>query len=214
MGVRARIPLLLTDSLLKDDPRRKSPDNNEWRWTLGAYLITMNIDGEAANNVAGQPVTVPLDLSFGDILDMYEFIASGIVRCENNTWGVVADLSYIDLGDSQTLRPNDGSMVDASLSIREYELYGTYRIAPGSPLQAIAGVRYIDHEIDVDLALTGGVLNQDITIGDSWADPFFGLQYWDYFGQSENWSYLGRGDIGGFHAGSDLAWRFQCWSRV
>ncbi len=185
------------------------PENDEWRWTLGGYLITMNIDGDASNSVAGQSVTVPLDLSFSDILDMYDFIASGIVRFENDTWGVVADLSYIDLKDSQTLGPNDGSRVDVTLSIREYELYGTYRLASQNPLQAIAGVRYIDHEIDVDVSSAGGVLTQDITIGDSWYDPFIGAQYWDYFGQGKNWFYLSRADFGGFGVGSDLTWRFN-----
>ncbi len=185
------------------------PEDDEWRWTLGAYLVTMNIEGDASNSVAGTAVTIPLDLSFSDILDMYEFIASGIVRYENDTWGVVADLSYIDLGISQTLGPNDGSQVNVSMSIREYELYGTYRVAPKNPFQVIAGVRYIDHDIDIDVSLAGGVLTGGIEIGDSWVDPFIGGQYLDYFGRSKNWFYLTRADIGGFGVGSDFTWRFN-----
>ncbi len=72
-------------------------------------------------------------------------------------------------------------------------------------LELIAGARYIDQDIKVNLTTRGPLQPPQIVAGDSWVDPFIGLRY---FGPiNNNWSWILRGDIGGFGVGSDFTWR-------
>ena len=76
-----------------------------------------------------------------------------------------------------------------------------YRVSPVFTL--LAGARWVD--LENQIRYTGEILDEDVSAGKSWIDPFVGVHIMAPF--AERWWFGAHGDIGGFGVGSELAWQ-------
>jgi hypothetical protein len=182
-------------------PANAAQDEGGWDYFLAGYLTAVSID---ADTTAFTPVgdqTIPVDLSFSDVLDTLGKGASGVVSARKGPISINLDMVYADLETST-------SGIDIDVGLREYELFVGYAAFQQYPdLEIIAGGRYIKQDITLDLKILVPGIPPKLNIGDDWIDPFIGLRYRGPI--AENWNWILRGDIGGFGVGSDFAWRID-----
>ena len=86
------------------------------------------------------------------------------------------------------------------------ECYGTYRTKFESRvLDAYAGVRWWDMDIDVDVSTPLG--SRSFSRYEDWVDPVIGVRWIPSV--AEEWRLILQGDIGGFGVSSDFSWNVQ-----
>jgi hypothetical protein len=91
----------------------------------------------------------------------------------------------------------------ADLEQAMIELDMGYRV--NEAVELIVGARYWDYDADVRILGTGpqGVAVENDASRD-WVDPLVGARVTIPIGQ--RWSFVARGDVGGFGIGSDFSW--------
>lgn len=181
-----------------------SEDN--WQFNLAPfYLWGINIDGDLSagtDKIPGNsPLSKPVEIPFSDVFDSLEGVF--IVHFEamhKSNWGVLVDVDYLDLGNSFTNSQGVGLKVDLEVTLAE--VAGLYRIERDEHnFDAVFGLR--GYRMDPGVTLLNGPNVVDKS--QDWLDPFVGGRWiWQI---AENWSVVGRGDIGGFGIGSDLSWQ-------
>ena len=166
--------------------------------TLVFYGLGIGIDGQATVG----PLTVDIDVPLSDILDHLEMAAMGSYRWESDKWSFQADAIFASLAAEQEGRLG---LARATLDLDQLilEVDGGYRLS--KHWEVMLGVRYwdIDPTIKLRNAGTGEVL-ATARGGDSWTDPLVGLRVSAPLG--DKWTFVARGDIGGFGVGSEFAW--------
>jgi hypothetical protein len=166
---------------------------SEWRQTVFLYGMGVAIDGDAQIG----PVEVPIDVSISDMFSALKFGAMAAYRIENGTWSFSGDVTYMNLGWSETTEQGRaGARFDAD----QMTVMATVgrRVAPN--FEALFSLVYFDLSSELGLR----VLEQRVTASRDadWIDPLVGLSYESALGG--NWSLNLRGDVGGFGVGSDL----------
>ncbi|WP_170481783.1 hypothetical protein [Ruegeria arenilitoris] len=69
-------------------------NETEWRDTLSIYaFLPARTKGDST--VAG--TTVPLDLDFGDALELFDVAAAGRYETRRGNWGFIIDANYVSL---------------------------------------------------------------------------------------------------------------------
>ena len=79
-----------------------------------------------------------------------------------------------------------------------YDVYSDDR----SRITASGGARYWD--VENEFRLSGGLVNIDATVGETWIDPLVGIG--GVYDLGDGFLLQGYADIGGFGVGSDLTW--------
>ncbi|MEM7144476.1 MAG: hypothetical protein AAF591_05035 [Verrucomicrobiota bacterium] len=69
------------------------PAEDDWSLELRPYLWTANLKGD----VGVQGLTVPVDVSFGDVLDNLDFAFAGEAELRYRRWGFFVDGNYIKM---------------------------------------------------------------------------------------------------------------------
>lgn len=166
---------------------------SEWRQTVFVYGMGAAIDGDAQ---VGN-LRVPVDVSTSDFFDALKFGAMAGYEARNADWSLGLDLTYMNLGQSNSTQQNRAS---ASLDVEQITAMATVgrRITPN--LEALFSLAYFDVAADLRLR----VLQQTVTASReaNWLDGLFGARYVTPI--SGKWSFTLRGDIGG--GGSDTTW--------
>jgi hypothetical protein len=183
---------------------RAEGDDNEWRISVTPYGWIPGMDGKVG--VRGRESDV--NVSTGDVLDnldKFELALSGHVEARKGKFCIMLDGMYIHIQDD--VGPRSGTDVDVKFAIAEIaESYEVLRFPVGSggnsdlALEALGGFRYYYSSIKVDLPI-GGISGNGSR---DWVDPFIGLR--GALSLGDQWTLYGRGDVGGFDIGSDLAW--------
>jgi hypothetical protein len=152
---------------------------------------------------------------FGQLFDAdagLEFFFLGRVRVDVNAWSFLADTFGGKLSETVTFRQSDGTIIDASLRPAMVRLIAARRIkqwAPGSSgnyfirLRGYGGVRY--HDVDFEATLTRYEYPLEKHV--NWLDPIVGVQ--TTFFVHEHRRFSAWTDIGGFGAGSNIAWWWE-----
>jgi hypothetical protein len=157
-------------------------------------------------------VTSDIDLDLDTILDSMELGAMLEVRLDKGRWGLDVNGLYVDLS-AETDRWSlaglvspglIGSQTDLGLTLWAVEVTGHYRFS--RRWTVLAGGRYYQNDVDLKISPLFGP-GRKASISENWLDPIVGIEYNTPI--SERWSFGGRGDIGGFGAGSDFAWQLQ-----
>jgi hypothetical protein len=108
-------------------------------------------------------------------------------------WNVLADGLYVrfeeDEGSVRT--ETEATMVEAGVA---------RRLESNAGIDLLAGLRYIDLSLDVEI---GSAI--DSTARESWIDPWIGAR--GRIALGEQWSLRLRGDVGGFGVGSEFTWQ-------
>ena len=174
--------------------------SDDWEVVLAPYAWIASITGDAG---IGRTDPAPVDVSFSDLLEnlRFGFMLHGEVR--KGAWGVMLDAFYAKLGSD--LSAPLGGVLDLQVQVLVFEALLSRRFdLPRGSVDAFAGIRYWDVDLDVELE---GVVSGAIDRGDSWVDPVIGSRLIQYVG--ENWFLMLRGDIGGFGVGSEFSWNVQ-----
>jgi hypothetical protein len=175
-----------------------------WDWTVAPYLWASDVKMDLSIN--GNQL-IGGDASFKDLLDKTDSVFMGHFEGRNGNWGLYADTIYLDLGDSKTMSVGPGGpilddfMADAGLNMKLYDFGGLYRV--GDPdadvtFDLLAGVRYVDVDIDVTLSFPlPGMEPVDIRKSPSETDLMLGGRLIGKFAERWHWGLRGDFSFGG-----------------
>lgn len=164
--------------------------------TLAFYLFAQGLDGK----IGASGLTADVDASFSDIFDSLEFGAAAAYQASWDPWGVSVDVIFNGLGATKD-GPGGASKVDVDVDQWLFEVDASYRV--GKPVEILFGGRY--NRLDTTIALSTPLGDADGNDVVSWVDPVLGARVTAPLGKK--WSFVGRGDFGGFGLGSDFTWQ-------
>jgi hypothetical protein len=157
-----------------------------------------------------------VEVSFSDILEMFEFGLMGTFEARKGRWGFLADAMYLKVSDSATRQVTVGpglglgpgpttltANVSFELVSQTYQFAGAYRLSEGlTAWDAIGGVRY--NSIEPEIQLVGTATGTHVrSRKEDWWDAFVGFRVKHPL--SARWSLVGYGDAGG--GSSDSTWQ-------
>jgi len=171
---------------------RDDKTSDDWEILVAPYLWGVALEGDAG---AGDAI-IPVDASFGDILDNLDIAASLQTEIHKGNWAFVFDPTYLSLEAEVELPAPITS--EADIDIWLVELWGSYKFSEYWEL--LGGVRYQDQDISVTglgavpspPAPPGG-FPDPVNIGDNWLDWFAGFR--GKFPLGAKWVFSGRADV-------------------
>jgi hypothetical protein len=179
-------------------PTIGSPDDG-WEIRAAAYLWATQLDGDII--IKGN--TVPVDVSFDDLLQQIDFAFTGVIEARKGRWGILADLFYAKVSTEA-----NGRILDIESELEQF--MGNFSVSyrwietPDRFFDTFAGVRVNSMEttIEVDRPFA-----PDFTASDTqtWADLVIGIRFQQEL--TEKLFFRAVGDIGGFGLESDLTWQ-------
>lgn len=167
-----------------------------WQHQVALYVAGVGMSGHAAVGNLG----VDVDLSFSEILEQMEIGGMAAYRGVKGDWAIMANALFVGLGATKDLPL--GGTAEADFDQTLFELDGARRFAKN--LEFYFGARLVGIDATLEARLINGT-TLDGSEEKTWVDPLVGLRYEVPLGKS--WSFVGRGDVGGFGLGSDLAWQ-------
>lgn len=137
-----------------------------WQHSLSLYGWLPSLDGSMKFEVPpGSGSSVGVDAS--KILDALEGVFMGTYQARQGKWSFIADMIYLDLGNTKdssiTLGPNQGISVSSRVDLRFTGFTGTalggYRLSEGNgpSLDLLGGLRVFSYKAETDLTLTAGL---------------------------------------------------------
>jgi len=212
--------LLASTGALAQQPASQT---DSWQFGVSIYGWYPDITGQTAFTQDGSDSEFEIDAE--DILDNLKFTLMGMFEVHKGRWGILTDVIYMDVGDSETgtRKANVGrrqlpvdAAADVDLDIKSWvwTLAGTYRALDqsGLTLDVVAGARYLDVEQEVDWVVTGNV--GPIPVPDRTGSAKTSLTNWDAligvrgryaFGAQKAWFVPYHLDVG--TGDSDLTWQ-------
>ena len=165
-----------------------------WNWGVSPYGWMAGMEGD----VAIGPVVSHVDESFSDVLENLEFAAMIALDGNNGRWGVMGDLFFASLEDSQNtaLGKVKGEVEQLIVSAVPYVRVVT---CDKMTVDIGVGVRYIDTTVEVSAPARNVKGSRD------WADPIVMARL--HLPVSEKCFLNLTGDIGGFGVESELTWQ-------
>jgi hypothetical protein len=162
---------------------------DSWDWKIAPYFWSAGIEGD----VALGPLSRPVNVDFGDLVDVLAGAALVHVEANRNVDGLFADLIWM------SLEPDDAT---ASLGGTAEASFDTTIIEAGyvrelSNMGLELGVRWWDMELEIDPAALPAVERSD-----DWTDFFIGIRQKTPLG--ENWRMTSDFNIGA--GGSDFTY--------
>lgn len=199
-----KILILLSLSAIISAVSAQDQSPGKWRFLIEPYLMFPSMKGSTG---IGDLPDVQVDAGAGDILGALKI--GGMLYFEANTakWAVSSDIIYMNL--KQQVRT--GTIIrggDVQMKQFAWEVSGLRKVLPW--LDAGIGLRLNSLEAGFDV-VTGVGQNEterSRSRTETWLDPILIVRSKGTFGGSR-WTYLLRGDIGGFGVGSDFAWQIQ-----
>ena len=182
-----------------------------WTFNIAPYFWGASLRGDVG--VGGrQPVNA--DVPFRDLFDNLRFGGMIVAEAHNGTWGVFADLIYLNIEVDKSLTRTiavvpvnlSGTLETTSVTAT---LLGEYRVLaePTATLDFMAGARLWSVDNELDLALSAGGPPLAAFSGSdaqTWVDPMLGVK--GRIDLSPSWYLTGWGMIGGFGLASDFSW--------
>lgn len=195
-----------------EPPSSKTPapaPASPWAGTVELYGFTP-IQSIGTTTING--FSTDTDLSLGDVLSKLKWATSIRGSMENERIGLLTDLSYVKLGQSNATTGRRGLLtgqaeVTAVQGIYDLALryrFGNRETAVGQPGQfsviPYAGIRIIDAQLDVSAQVdVGNVISfqRQGSFGRTWVQPLIGTQATIFL--SPRLRAFARADIGGFN---------------
>ena len=212
--------LLASTGALAQQP---ASETESWQFGVSIYGWFPDIDGKTSFTPPGGGSE--FEIGIDDILDNLKFTLMGTFDVRKGRWGILTDVIYMDVGDSETgtreatigrraLPVNASANVDLDLESWVWTLTGYYRALdqPGMTLDVVAGARYLDVEQKVNWDITGNV--GPIPVPDRTGAAKADLKNWDAiigvrgsiaFGAKNAWFVPYYFDVGA--GDSDLTWQ-------
>ncbi|MBV1929779.1 MAG: DUF481 domain-containing protein [Gammaproteobacteria bacterium] len=190
--------------------------DNEWSFGVGSGVYGLNIDGDVGLTTLAGPVTSSIDVDFDDILDLSETAIAVAGFANKGRWTIDYAFAVLELSGN-----NSGSVLGTGVPFRVDVTFKATTAATGvayqlmhtnsHQLQALAGIRYTEHDLDMDVLVGPVAVGRDTK--EDWLDGYIGLSY--QMKIASDWSWKTKVDIGA--GGSDLsttintalAWNFS-----
>ncbi|QDP01427.1 hypothetical protein [Thalassotalea sp. PS06] len=172
---------------------------NDWEFSIEPYLMATNIEGDFGS---GRIEQAEIDVDFSDILENLE--AAGMIRFEAispSNIGFALDYGFMDQGGSKTFA--NGQELDAGVRQGVLEGLVFYRNdLQNASIDYIAGVRWWDNDVDIDVDLPNLEQRLSASVEEDWVDFVVGLRWYSYL--NENWTFELYGDVGGLDLSSEF----------
>jgi hypothetical protein len=190
----ATIALLLTPAWAFAQDDAPQAGSSEWRHTVTLYGMGAAIDGTSQIG----DLEVDIDISISELFEALEFGAMAAYRAQNDRWSVTLDSTWMALAGEQV---TPQGRVSGKVDMDQFTFMASAgrRVTPN--LEVTAGVAYFD--LSTKLVVTGPLDVRQARADVSWVDPTVGLRYALPFAGNK-WTFVARGDIGGFGVGSDF----------
>ena len=182
----------------------EAQESSGWDWTVAPYLWAADVGLDLA---IGDDVNLGGEAAFRDVLDKVDTVFMGHFEGRKGRWGLYLDTIYLDLGESKTLAVGPGGPIlgdleaDASMKMKLFDAGALYRLRePGDDVQfdLLAGVRYVDVDVALDLVLPGPAMTPvDIRTGPSETDLMLGARLIGRFADRWHWALRGDYSFGG-----------------
>jgi hypothetical protein len=187
----------------------------EWHFGIGTGLFNLHAEGDEGfhTNLTG-PVVLDVDLDPDDFQDVAETALGLGGYATDGTWLIKYSFGVLKLEDDASTTLASGTTVRADLDydITVGELMVGYPVlSRGSfTLRAEGGVRYIGHDIDLDVTVNSIPL--DLSIDEDWTDFLVGLSLAVPFAEKWSWdshvNYGFGGSEGTFGAQTGISRQF------
>lgn len=180
-------------------------NDKKWHFLVEPYLMFPNMNGTTG---VGTQSDVSVNENPGDIFSNLQIGAMLYAEASRGRWAVTSDLTYMKLGSD--ISSSDGSVTgNADEKQLAWELAILRRFLPWLEAGVGAQLNSIKTTIDLTEITDAGpeAFNGDLT--KTWVDPSIIVRV--KFPLSQRWFIQGRGNIGGFDAGSRLYWQAQAY---
>jgi hypothetical protein len=183
--------------------------DGQWHFNLVPYMWMSGIKGEVS--LAGLP-SVPVEASFSDIWDNFDFGLAGRFEGRKDRIGFGLDFTYNNLGvPVASSAPVVGSLgLEADVRQLFTEGFAFYRVAQGgradnpAHLDVLVGARYTGTRVRLT-AESADVQYEGQSHGLDWVDAMAGFKLRAPLGSRA--AVLGRADVAGF--GSNVTWNLE-----
>ena len=188
-------------------------DEKTWEFSVAAPYLWLP---EEHGHIGIGPVSVPVDVDFGDIFTLMGKgdLLGGAGHFEAYNRDLHLALFFDATGsvvDTEAGIPLPGGRAEADSSLVFLEWAIGYRVGPMALdrptrqfwVEPFVGARYYHMGNGLEIR-QNGVPIADVSSSSDWADPILGIRW--SLGLIENLVLRFRADIGGFGAGSELAW--------
>jgi hypothetical protein len=194
VGITVMVIGLVCPMAYGEGPQSNSTDADEWRFSITPYLWAIGMNG----NMTVKGVDSDVDENFSDILSNLDIALEAHFEVWKGRWGGFFDGTYVKLKTDAGTTGN----IDITSTIGLVDFGGFYRVGTwpvGSPenkgralsFDALVGGRYMDLKVKMD---PKHLSSRDQS--KSWTDLIVGGRM--IFDFTEKWSFILRGDIGGF----------------
>jgi len=197
-----KITAMIIGFLILAVPAAAEEKTDDWKFVITPYLWMMSATG----NVTANGVTADFDLPFSDILKDLHMAAMGRGEAWKGCWGLTVDSIYAYLKSDATIdTPVESLGATVRTRLFMIDVGGGWRLGemplgedqgPASiGFDLLGGARYgyTKNTIEGD----GGFL--DTSQSADWWTPYIGGRI--RIRANEMWSFIVRGDIGGFDTG-------------
>ncbi len=183
-------------------PNPQTEPEDGWQFQLTPYIWFSGLEG----TVGARGLTREVDASFADIIDEFNIGAMGAFEARRGRLLLLTDMQYIRLTDQK--ETPGGLFSDAEIEIKQFvfEPKAGFRAVQGKAghVDLFAGVRV--WHLSTDINLGAGLLPAaSASASKNWVDPIFGARF--QLNLSPKIFVAGKGDGGGFGAGSESTWQ-------
>ncbi|TKB43377.1 hypothetical protein E8M12_15335 [Thalassotalea mangrovi] len=172
---------------------------DEWQFMIEPYLMGTNIEGDFGS---GRIEQAEIGVDFSDILENLEM--AGMIHMEAVSPGNIGlsfDYGFMDLEGSKTFMTGQELVVGTRQAVMETQIFYRNQLQNAS-IDYIAGVRWWDNDVDVDVDLPNLEQRLSASIEEDWVDFIVGLRWYSHL--SDNWTFELYGDIGGLDFASEF----------
>ena len=181
-------------------------DMNQWTFDVSLYGLAVGMSGDLGVG----PVTVPVDVTFQDVVNNLEFGFMGAARVGYGPWALTTEGLYMGL---------EGTKNGVTAELDQWMMEETLSYRVSKYIEPLVGVRY--NHLAGQLRGPGILPTPVMPTGtQTWWDPILGANL--CLPLAKKFSLELRGDVGGFGVGSDLTWqvfpyldwRFATWGSL
>lgn len=180
--------------------------DSNWEFSITPFVWVAGLDGDIGT-IPGLPPG-EVSLSFGDILDDFDYGGFLYATARNGPWVVFLEASAVQTTTNERV---GGAVVD---SVEVVSQTSNMALAVGRTISqsdqynvdAYVGARawWLDNDTKVRTQSATGLGKIKSSSNASWVDPLVGIA--GQYAASDRWNLFGVAEVGGFGVGADLEW--------
>lgn len=184
---------------------QENRSDNKWHLNLDPYLMLSYMHGKTGT---GSLPNMKFKQSAEDIFNNLKIGGMLYGEVYKGPWTISSDIIYAKLG-SDVSGWKESLTGDVTIKQLNWEVAGMYRVT--SWLDAGLAAQLNSLRASADILVSNENMNIPLSAKSSktWVDPSIITRVYFPLGENDKWSFLFRGNIGGFGVGSDFYWQIQ-----